>query len=88
MSWPSATISGAPDARYVPRGLNILTHIFHDLFQDVVERVETCGDCSKGIPRVQCSNPERRFEYFRSFSCKGFYPQGGHLHRLCPSCSQ
>ena len=25
---------------------------------------------------------------FSSFSCKGFYPLGGQLHRLCPSCSQ
>jgi len=46
----------------------------------VVERFETCGDYTKGIARIQCSNPECRFEYFRPFSCKGFY--------LCPSCSQ
>ena len=98
----SSTIPAATP-RYVPRGPNTLTHIFHDHFQDfalsydslyakdygrfrlqrisrVVARFETCGDYSKGIARLQCSNPECRFEYFRPFSCKGFY--------LCPSCSQ
>ncbi len=24
----------------------------------------------------------------RPFSCRGFHPLGGPLHRLCPSCSQ
>jgi hypothetical protein len=46
----------------------------------VVERFETCGDYTKGIARIQCSNPSCRFEYLRPFSCKSFY--------LCPSCSQ
>jgi hypothetical protein len=46
----------------------------------VAERFETCGDYTKGIARIQCSNPDCRLEYFRPFSCKGFY--------LCPSCSQ
>jgi hypothetical protein len=46
----------------------------------VAERFETCGDYSKVIARIQCSNPECHLEYFRPFSCKGFY--------LCPSCSQ
>ena len=30
--------------------------------------------------RIKCTNPECPFEFFRPFSCKGFY--------LCPSCSQ
>jgi hypothetical protein len=46
----------------------------------VAQRFETCGDYTKGIARIKCSNPECRLEYFRPFSCKGFY--------LCPSCSQ
>jgi hypothetical protein len=46
----------------------------------VAERFESCGDYTKGIARIQCSNPSCRFEYFRPFSCKSFY--------LCPSCSQ
>jgi len=46
----------------------------------VAERFESCGDYTKGIARIQCCNPECRLEYFRPFSCKGFY--------LCPSCSQ
>ena len=25
---------------------------------------------------------------FRPFSCRGFHPLGGPMHRLCPSCSQ
>ena len=51
-----------------------------DRISRVAERFETCGDYTKGIARIQCSNPECRLEYFRPFSCKGFY--------LCPSCSQ
>lgn len=46
----------------------------------VVDRFESCGDYTKGIARIQCTNPECRSEFFRPFSCKGFY--------LCPSCSQ
>jgi hypothetical protein len=34
----------------------------------------------QGVARIQCTNPDCRLEYFRPFSCKGFY--------LCPSCSQ
>jgi len=37
---------------------------------------------------IQCFNPNCEAEYFRPFSCKVFYPLGGQLHRLCPSCSQ
>ena len=52
-----------------------------------LERIEhftesfiTCGDYTKGIARIQCTNPECKHEIFRPFSCKRFY--------LCPSCSQ
>ena len=38
------------------------------------------GDYSHGIARIQCTNPDCRFEYFRPFSCKSLY--------LGPSCSQ
>jgi hypothetical protein len=46
----------------------------------VATRFLTCGDYRQGLARIRCSNPECRQEYFRLFSCKGFY--------LCPSCSQ
>ena len=45
-----------------------------------VERFLGCGDYSKGIARIQCTNPECKADYLRPFSCKVFY--------LCPSCSQ
>ena len=45
-----------------------------------VENYLSCGDYSKGIARIQCTNPECQYEIFRPFSCKKFY--------LCPSCSQ
>ena len=47
---------------------------------EVVEKFILCVDYSQGIARIQCTNPECRFEYFRPFSCKSFY--------FCPSCSQ
>ena len=71
----SSTIPTAHPSTYVPRGANILRRISH-----VVDKFESCGDNTKGIARIWCSNPECRLEYFRPFSCKGFY--------LCPSCSQ
>ncbi len=43
-------------------------------------RFLTCGDYRQGVARIRCVNPECRHEYFRPFSCKGFF--------LCPSCSQ
>ena len=45
-----------------------------------VTRFLTCGDYRQGVDRLRCVNPECRHEYFRPFSCKGFF--------LCPSCSQ
>jgi hypothetical protein len=46
----------------------------------VATRFLTCGDYRQGVARIRCTNPDCRFEYFRPFSCRGFY--------LCPSCSQ
>jgi len=48
--------------------------------QSVAEKFCTCGDYLQGIARIRCTNPECGHDYFRPFSCKGFY--------LCPSCSQ
>jgi len=52
-----------------------------------LERIKTigehflaCGDYLNGVARIRCTNPECGHDYFRPFSCKGFY--------LCPSCSQ
>jgi hypothetical protein len=37
-----------------------------------VERFLGCGDYTKGIARIQCSNPECEADYFRAFSfCVG-----------------
>ena len=47
---------------------------------EVVEKFVLCGDYSQGIARIQCTNPDCKYEYFRPFSCKSFY--------FCPSCSQ
>ena len=47
---------------------------------EVVEKFILCGDYSQGVARIQCTNPDCKHEYFRPFSCKGFY--------FCPSCSQ
>jgi hypothetical protein len=47
---------------------------------EVVENFMSCGDYTKGIARIQCTNSECKEEFFRPFSCKGFH--------LCPSCSQ
>jgi hypothetical protein len=46
----------------------------------LVEKFIECGDYSKGIARIKCTNPECGYEYFRPFSCKSWY--------LCPSCNQ
>ncbi|MBI9103201.1 MAG: transposase zinc-binding domain-containing protein [Spirochaetales bacterium] len=47
---------------------------------DVGEHFLACGDYLNGVARIHCTNPECGHDYFRPFSCKGFY--------LCPSCSQ
>jgi len=48
--------------------------------QDVGTRFRLCGDYLQGVARIRCTNPECGYDYFRPFSCKGFY--------LCPCCSQ
>jgi len=48
--------------------------------KETVERFVECGDYSKGIARIKCTNTHCGHEYFRPFSCKSWY--------LCPSCNQ
>jgi hypothetical protein len=48
--------------------------------KETVERFIECGDYSKGIARIKCTNTTCGHEYFRPFSCKSWY--------LCPSCNQ
>ncbi len=48
--------------------------------QQLGERFSLCGDYLQGVARIRCTNPECGHDYFRPFSCKGFY--------LCPSCSR
>jgi hypothetical protein len=51
-----------------------------DRIRDIGERFLTCGNYRLGVARIRCTNPACGHDYFRPFSCKGFY--------LCPSCSQ
>ena len=48
--------------------------------KEAVEKFLECGDYSKGIARIKCTNTHCGHEYFRPFSCKSWY--------LCPSCNQ
>ena len=48
--------------------------------KETVEKFLECGDYTKGIARIKCTNPDCDHEYFRPFSCKSWY--------LCPSCHQ
>ena len=80
-------LSPAKKAAYRQRGISdeekyamIYGRFRIERITEVVEKFILCGDYSRGIARIQCTNPECRFEYFRPFSCKGFY--------FCPSCSQ
>ena len=50
-----------------------------DRIMEVGEHFLACGDYLQGVARIQCTNPDCGHDYFRPFSCKGFY--------LCPSCS-
>ncbi len=45
--------------------------------KEAVEKFLECGDYKKGIARIKCTNPDCDHEYFRPFSCKGWY--------LCPA---
>jgi hypothetical protein len=47
---------------------------------EAVEKFKECGDYTKGIARIKCTNPDCKHEYYRPFSCKQWY--------LCPSCHQ
>jgi len=47
---------------------------------EVVEKFILCGDYTQGVARIQCTNPDCKYEYFRPFSFKSFY--------FCPACSQ
>ena len=54
---------------------------FHlNRIMNVGEHFLSCGDYLNGMARIRCTNPKCGHDYFRPFSCKGFY--------LCPSCSQ
>ena len=54
--------------------------------KEAVEKFLECGDYSKGVARIKCTNPDCKYEYFRPFvaslkwACKSWY--------LCPSCHQ
>ncbi len=48
--------------------------------RDIGDRFLSCGDYRLGAARIRCINPACGHDYFRPFSCRGFY--------LCPSCSQ
>ena len=48
--------------------------------KEAVKKFLECGDYSKGIARIKCTNHNCDHEYFRPFSCKAWY--------LCPSCNQ
>jgi hypothetical protein len=63
-------------ARYAGR----LGHSRLQRITKAVERFLECGDYTKGVARIRCTNPDCRAEVFRPFSCKVFH--------LCPSCSQ
>lgn len=51
-----------------------------DRISGSVERFLDCGDYTKGIARISCTDDKCDHEYFRPFSCKQWY--------LCPSCHQ
>jgi hypothetical protein len=67
-------------ARYDPEFAARLGKYRQQRIAKAVERFLGCGDYSKGIARIKCTNTECKSEYFRPFSCKVFH--------LCPSCSQ
>jgi len=54
--------------------------------KEAVENFVECGDYSKGVARIKCTNNHCKYEYFRPFvaslkeACKSWY--------LCPSCNQ
>ena len=67
-------------ARYEAEFASRLGAFRRERIAKAVERFLDCGDYTKGIARIQCTNPGCKADYFRPFSCKVFH--------LCPSCSQ
>jgi hypothetical protein len=64
-----------------PRALRPLRGRFRrERIAKAVGRLLDCGNYTKGIARIQCTNPKCKADCFRPFSCKVFH--------LCPSCSQ
>ena len=61
-------IHGRYDAEFAAR----LGKYRRERIANSVERFLDCGDYSKGIARIKCTNPECTSEYFRAFSfCVG-----------------
>jgi hypothetical protein len=52
-------------ARYEPEFAKRLGKFRLQRITKAVERFLGCGDYSKGVARIQCSNPDCRAEYFR-----------------------
>jgi len=67
-------------ARYEADYARRLGRIRLERIRRVVQRFLDCGNYTRGVARIQCTNPNCKSEYFRPFSCKTFY--------ICPSCSQ
>ena len=65
--------------QYEDKHANIYGRFRIERITEVVEKFIFCGDYSKGVARIQCTNPDCKFEYFRPFSCKSFY--------FCSYCS-
>ncbi|MEW8330096.1 MAG: transposase zinc-binding domain-containing protein [Candidatus Thiodiazotropha sp.] len=51
-----------------------------DRIVEAGEHFLACSDYMQGVERIRCTNSDCGHDYFRPFSCKGFY--------LCPFCSQ
>ena len=67
-------------ARYESTYASRLGRLRLQRISSAVERFLGCGDYTKGVARIQCTNPDCKADYFRPSSCKVFH--------LCPSCSQ
>jgi hypothetical protein len=67
-------------ARHDPESAVRLGKYRQQRIAKAVERFVDCGDYSKGVARIKCTNAACKSGYFRPFSCKVFH--------LCPSCSQ
>ena len=55
---------------------------------EVGEHFFACGDYMQGAAQIRCTNPDCGHDYFRPFSCKGFYLcQSYSLVGCCATCS-